>query len=491
MKAVRVKIKPESPFGTFPRGDVLFGHFLYWGTLLERNGLLAELKPSDLLEAKMGVSKPFAPWYEKGKEKCPHFLRLFKDYTNCEGNIGTAKPPVIFSDLFPHGYLPFPQLPLQLIGVKEDEKKEFRKIRYISIEDLMRLGDIIKNGEPIPNPEKGNNKLHDWQLRIRNSINRVTFTTGEAPFTPYPTGQHTFYTYLDLYLLYDPDRLTLPQILTLLELIGRSGFGKKATIGLGHFQICDFEEEESLQNFFQKERKNAEEWRQRAKVEITGNSKKELEESIKKVLTPHLNDKETFSHYISLIKKGVEEQLEKIIEERLDETDLKVYKASKREESEKVETEEVTFHLALASVTFGKIEPERGVSLPIPTTASQMLGLLETEEIDGEEVKRAYYSPVVKFGRFYTTREPFKSPAIIAQTGAVFKLEKPMDYFGSGVCNSISEEKCCEEIENYLTDGWALNSHQRSLLQGFAPVVQFKIEVKSRSKVAPEGGKNG
>ncbi|MEO1942039.1 MAG: hypothetical protein ABGW77_04010, partial [Campylobacterales bacterium] len=97
-----------------------------------------------------------------------------------------------------------------------------------------------------------------------------------------------------------------------------------------------------------------------------------------------------------------------------------------------------------------------------------------------------FYRPVTKFGKYHNTGTPFKSPTLLAQTGGVYTFKEPSvgigellaqlergelklkkrDYFGSGLCNSLKRDECGK------------NGEKRSLLQGFAPLVQFQIQVE-------------
>jgi CRISPR/Cas system CSM-associated protein Csm4 (group 5 of RAMP superfamily) len=386
MKALKLKLEPLSPFGTFPRGDLLFGQFLYWG---------------------------FQLWPDK-------FEPLFQDY------LINGTPPIIFSDLLPAGFLPTPQLPLELWGVNEDMKKEFRKIRYISIANLGKLKEGIENPQEL-NPEESE-KLVEWELRMRNSINRATSTTGEDPFNPYPIGLHWFRTYLNLYILYNPEKFQLSQILQLVEMIGEFGIGRRGTIGLGRFRIVGEVEKEQFQQLFSGEKE---------------------------------------AHFLEGYPKKVREKVEEL---------RKKLQPGGRGEEQKGEKISVPLHLGLAAVGCG------GVKL------SQIK--------KGEKVEKGawcrelfrpltFYKPVTKFGKFHNTGTPFKSPTLLAQTGGVYTFKEPSvgidqllaqlekrelklkkrDYFGSGLCNSINSFECKE------------GGQKRSLLQGFAPLVQFEISI--------------
>jgi CRISPR-associated protein Csm4 len=180
MKLIKVKITPHSSFVTFPKGDTIFGHFAYHSFL-------------------------------KGEE-------YFKNYTDEE-------PKIIFSDILPDGYLYKPTLPLSAFGVDESEKKEFRKKSWIAIEPL-KGGELIK-AEAIT--------FYKSEVKVRNSLNRVTFATGGEGFDPFSIEELTFTYQPVIYVLFDTEIFNEKEIEDRLNLIGNSGFGKKGSIGKGHF----------------------------------------------------------------------------------------------------------------------------------------------------------------------------------------------------------------------------------------------------------------
>ena len=181
MKLIKVKITPHSSFVTFPKGDTIFGHFAYHSFL-------------------------------KGED-------TFKNYVQEE-------PKIIFSDILPDGYLHKPTLPLKAFNVDESEKKEFRKKSWISIESLQE-GKLLEAKEL---------SFYKTEIKVRNSLNRVSFSTDDSgEFAPFSLEEITFLYEPVIYVMFDDDIFNEEEIIERLNLIGKVGFGKKGSIGKGHF----------------------------------------------------------------------------------------------------------------------------------------------------------------------------------------------------------------------------------------------------------------
>jgi CRISPR-associated protein Csm4 len=81
--------------------------------------------------------------------------------------------------------------------------------------------------------------LRERHAQPHNSIDRRTGTTGGSDFAPYTMSQDWFgaAVRLDCWILYDASRLAPVDLTQLLTDIGRSGYGRDASIGLGKFVI--------------------------------------------------------------------------------------------------------------------------------------------------------------------------------------------------------------------------------------------------------------
>jgi len=192
MKLIKVNITPLSSFVTFPKGDTIFGHFAYHSFL-------------------------------KGED-------TFSNYVD-------EKPKIIFSDILPNGYVYKPTLPLKAFGVDESEKKEFRKKAWIGVENLQQ-GELLEAKELT---------FYQTQIKVRNSLNRVSFSTDDSgEFAPFSLEEISFVYQPVIYVMFNEEVFKAEGIIERLNLMGKVGFGKKGSIGKGHFEA---EIDESFEGF--------------------------------------------------------------------------------------------------------------------------------------------------------------------------------------------------------------------------------------------------
>lgn len=196
MNPYRLRLTPLSAFGTRPMGDTLFGQ-LCWAV---RN--------------------------RHGEEK---LTGLLDGYTE-------NRPFAVLSDAFPAGHLPRPALPTHGFDLPEGDRKAVKRRAWLPIEAF---------GEPVerwlqhckaPSDVAGANPQAHPQPH--NTLNRESGTTGTGAFAPYAMEQLWYgaNARLDLYILLDETRLTAAELKILLDDIGRFGFGRDASIGLGKFE---------------------------------------------------------------------------------------------------------------------------------------------------------------------------------------------------------------------------------------------------------------
>jgi CRISPR-associated protein Csm4 len=182
MKLLTLEIIPLSNFATYPKGDTLFSQIVSY-------------------------------FYLKNDH-------TFDNYLN-------EKPKLIVSDMMPFGYVYKPSLPLNCFEsnkCKEIDKKKFRKQKFIKIKDL-------QNGNWCNTKEI---KFKKELNTIKNSINRLTFTTDGKTFSPYSTDEIEIYQNLWMFVLVD--EIIEEKVLKILEEIGKFGFGKDVSIGKGKFE---------------------------------------------------------------------------------------------------------------------------------------------------------------------------------------------------------------------------------------------------------------
>jgi len=202
-KFLEIEIKPETAFGTPLKGDTIFGHFM-WQIVYEPS-----LIKTSLEEVVFSYEKePFAVfssacykneegWYFKRPSLPQHFFE--KEEGDCFKTLSTRK---------------------------EQKKKKFIKVDkdlkiVIKEYNLVNLANVSKT-----------------HRRVRNSISRVSFTTGEN-FAPYEVEEVWFYedVRLSVFCLYLEEVIEAEAIVKAFERIGKVGFGKDASLGLGKFKV--------------------------------------------------------------------------------------------------------------------------------------------------------------------------------------------------------------------------------------------------------------
>ncbi len=203
MKLYKVIIQPKSDFGSIIKGDTLFGQFCW--AVRERYG---DKSLSELLS----------------------------DYI--EGS-----PYVIFSDACPNGYLPRPVLPLNFWPKLDATKRKLEKAKTWIPED--KISCTIAN-------EIIAEKIQMFSTRQvhHNSVNRKTATVYGDAFAPYRTKQYYIndnsFKDLCIHVLLDEYRMNKDSFVLLLSDMGKIGFGRDASIGLGRFEILFVEDARPL-----------------------------------------------------------------------------------------------------------------------------------------------------------------------------------------------------------------------------------------------------
>ena len=193
MTLYKTTITPKSNFTTPLKGDTLFGQICW------------------------------AIRYRLGEDR---LNELLSDYDK--------KPFLIVSDGFASGYVSKPSMPSHLLGENLELKKENRKKIWLSIEDLQ--SGNFKNAKT--SGELG------YELKktatIKNSTNYLTFTTDDSgKFAPYALMEIKLGKQ-DIYFLLD-DKFEFKELEMAFELISKSGYGKRASIGKGAFEYSAFE----------------------------------------------------------------------------------------------------------------------------------------------------------------------------------------------------------------------------------------------------------
>jgi len=215
MRLLEVVIKPLSAFGTPLKGDTLFGH-LCW-----------QISYDESL-----ISGDFSEWIERYQEQ--PFAVVSSAYPVVERE---GKRLWLFKR---------PSLPLHYFGEEEGEcterlrkLKEKKKKAWIEAESL----EINPAKQRLLSPaeaekEYGVKIIHSE--RHHNSINRLSFTTGEN-FAPFVTESFWFSeeTNLSVFVAYEEKALTAGSIEIIFQRMGIMGFGKDSTWGMGRFDVLE------------------------------------------------------------------------------------------------------------------------------------------------------------------------------------------------------------------------------------------------------------
>ena len=204
----RLTLRPLTAFGTPLAGDTLFGQ-LCW-TLRHQHGNA-------------------------------HLNALLDGYT-------AGRPFAVVSDGLPHGFVPLPNLPSSAWNSSTSERKVLKKKRWLPLDQLasplpawqgLASSDAEVATALIGKDATGKSAPGQTErAQPHNTLNRLTGTTGEGAFAPYAMPQLWFHPEMrfDLYIALDTERLSLAELEAGFDAIGKVGFGRDASIGLGKFE---------------------------------------------------------------------------------------------------------------------------------------------------------------------------------------------------------------------------------------------------------------
>lgn len=232
MKTYEITIRPLSGFGTPLKGDTLFGQ-VCWQTA-----------------------------YNPGLFGCP-IDDLLSDYRTNPFLVVSSAYLRFVRDGRPEYVLKRPDLPTEMfLDLRRENKKEFLKARkhfkskkWVCVgehktmgslrslalandKDLFRAFREIQTKTTVKDGKKGGDSLTAVFSQPHNSINRLTNTTGEGRFAPYSVAQHAYLPGVLLSIFVGVrGGLDVGQVTKTLDQIGRLGFGKDASTGLGKFEV--------------------------------------------------------------------------------------------------------------------------------------------------------------------------------------------------------------------------------------------------------------
>ncbi|PIE68199.1 MAG: hypothetical protein CSA23_00155 [Deltaproteobacteria bacterium] len=225
MKFYEINITPTSPFGTLLKGDTIFGHFCWQAA-----------HDPDLLAGGLDT-------------RIQHY---------------TESPFAVFSSAFPkiengsvRYFLPRPEAVMMdrnLIGATTRktrllEGKKLKKKRWMALEridviepsavEFLTAKELVSRigGKGVHGV--GTNDAVYAMEQAHNTIDRRTGTTGTGMFAPYST-ENQFYLPgigLAVFALLDEEITDIQKICKGLKRIGRWGFGRDASTGMGRFYV--------------------------------------------------------------------------------------------------------------------------------------------------------------------------------------------------------------------------------------------------------------
>ena len=233
MKFYAVVIEPASGFGTPLKGDTMFGQFCWeaaWDKSLLEGGLEAQLEAYG--------KKPFLVFSSAFPK-----LRSDPDKIVCALR-RPALPPRMetFSTNAER---------IEALRKRKEEKKRQWVVHALGDAPMHVEGMEALNSEELlelcvvdhPGVEflsfQGAKDPYVNVSQSHNTINRLSWTTGDPPFAPYSlqVGHYLPGMELILFVLLDEDATDIDRVVKGLKRIGQFGFGRDASIGMGRFRV--------------------------------------------------------------------------------------------------------------------------------------------------------------------------------------------------------------------------------------------------------------
>jgi CRISPR-associated protein Csm4 len=231
LKFYEITIRPTSGFGTPLKGDTLFGHFCW------QAAYLPELIEGGLDQAiSRYPERPFAV-----------FSSLFPKTEKGVVNYLLKKPDIPLPWLFP--------LSDETCEDRYTHLKEYKKKKWMLLKEDLKINlnsNHFLNDREMFDELAGYYGLSDKNMeelgvfnttarftQPHNTINRFTQTTGTGEFAPYVKDNIYYYpgTRLALFVLIDEMLTDIERVGKGITNIGRFGFGRDASAGLGRFDV--------------------------------------------------------------------------------------------------------------------------------------------------------------------------------------------------------------------------------------------------------------
>lgn len=234
MRVYEITIKPLSAFGTPLKGDSMFGHIcwqaFYDESLFGRtaDSLIANYDTNPFLI----VSSAFPRFWENG-----------------EAFYALKRPDLPMNHLFcVNG-----KDGRAMIRERKDYKAKkwmlasvsqkigsLKSVLYATDSELAHRMERLKSADAQEARRyKGGKKTSAARfMQSRNTINRLTGTTGEGAFAPFAVGQSVFHPQMEFALFIAiSEGIFINSVEEALKRIGATGYGKDASTGLGRFEV--------------------------------------------------------------------------------------------------------------------------------------------------------------------------------------------------------------------------------------------------------------
>jgi len=240
VKLYEIIINPASGFGTPLKGDTLFGHVCW------QAGDDPDLFDKELPELIRVYHKtPFAVF----SSAFPFIAGSPADETPARYVL--KKPEMPMSKIFPQAGTRLQTLK----QIKENKQKKWMVVpraNRIDMADAQFLTDeAVCRAISATDPDRRqSSRMEKNEAVLRSTaqahttINRLTGTTGTGMFAPYEKENFFYFpgTRLALLVLVDTDLVHVEPIVKTLERIGKWGFGRDASTGMGKFTIASYVE---------------------------------------------------------------------------------------------------------------------------------------------------------------------------------------------------------------------------------------------------------
>ncbi len=235
MKTFEITLTPLSGFGTPLKGDTLFGYICWQAAYNEKLfGMNLETLLSDyLVNPFLIISSAFFKidnYYVLKRPDMP--LDMLFDFNTSNKADLIAKRKELKDKRW--------------MIVKNSSKLQTLKSADMYLSDKQLLGKLT-----ISKDAKTQGQIHKKDIKSfvvdyaqpHNTISRLTGTTGEDRFTPYSVDQKVFIKDIELVIFAAlRDEFRAYSLVEALRLIGKSGFGKDASTGLGRFEVNHYKE---------------------------------------------------------------------------------------------------------------------------------------------------------------------------------------------------------------------------------------------------------